>query len=53
MSKIKFDIKIEFCKIQGINYLIAKKIKDSNEFLIKVFNLTLMISFFSLHYPFL
>jgi len=46
MSKIKFSIKIKFYKIQGTNYLIAKKIKDSNEFLIKVFNPALMISFF-------
>jgi hypothetical protein len=46
MSKIKFGIKIEFYKMQGTDYLIAKKIGDSNEFLTKVFNPPLMVLFF-------
>jgi len=32
MSKIKFSIKIEFCKIQGTVLLLAKNNRDSNEF---------------------
>ena len=44
--KIKFGIRIEFYKTQGTNYLVAKKNGDSNEFLTKICNPSLILPVF-------
>jgi hypothetical protein len=53
-------MKIKFCKIQGVGYLIAKKDEDSNVFLTKIFNISSMLPdfftlvfFFSIQAPYI
>ena len=41
--KIKFKIKIEFCRIQGNNLLITEILRSSNEYVTKKFNFSFML----------
>jgi len=50
---MKFGIKIKFCKFLGTGHLIdKKKMRDSNDFLIEIFNLPPMLLVFFHFSPF-
>ena len=53
MNKMKFGTKIKICKILGTGYPIDKKIEDSNDFLIEIFNVPPMLPIFFTSIPFL